>query len=143
MFLDITPTPYLRLVARGGYQYTSFDANGTFSTGLTANGDQLIGVGVTPGERLSDDSTLSDFYWSVTLSNRINAYVTQSLSAGRENDFGLTSNYITVNYVRYNVAWRALSNVTVGGDLFYENDQESGGLFDEHLHFYCFDLSMT
>ena len=123
LFLDITPTPYLRVVARAGYQYTSFDDNGTFSTGLATNGDQIFGV--TPGQRLTDDSTLSDGYWSLTLSNRVNAYVTQSLSAGRENDFGLTSNYITVNYVRYNVAWRALSNVTLGGDLFYENDQES------------------
>ena len=141
LFLDITPTPYLRIVARGGYQYTSFDDNGTFSTGLATNGDQIFGV--TPGQRLTDDSTLSDGYWSLTLSNRINAYLTQSLSAGRENDFGLTSNYITVNYVRYNVAWRALSNVTLGGDLFYENDQESGGLFDEHLQRYGGDVTLT
>ncbi len=141
LFLDITPTPYLRVVARGGYQYTSFDDNGTFSTGLTTNGDEIFGV--TPGERLHDKSTLSDGYWSLTLSNRINAYVTQSLSAGRENDFGLTSNYITVNYVRYNIAWRAFSNVTLGGDVFYENDQESGGLFDEHLQRFGGDVTLT
>ena len=98
---------------------------------------------MTPGERLHDDSTLSDAYWSLVLSNRINAYVTQSLSAGRENDFGLTSNYITVNYVRYNVAWRALSNVTLSGDLFYENDQESGGLFNEHLQRYGGDVTLS
>lgn len=141
-FLDITPTPYLRVVARGGYQYTSFDTDGTFSTGQLNNGASIFGI--TPGAgRLTDDSTLSDFYWNLTLSNRINAYLTQSLSAGRENDFGLTSNYITVNYVRYNIAWRALSNVTIGGDGFYENDQESGGLFDEHLQRYGGDITLS
>ncbi len=142
LFADITPTPYLRVVARGGYQYTSFDDDGTFSTGLLNNGGSIFGI--TPGAgRLTDDSTLSDFYWSLTLSNRINAYLTQSLSAGRENDFGLTSNYITVNYVRYNIAWRASSNVTIGGDAFYENDQESGGLFDEHLQRYGGDITLS
>ncbi len=141
LFLDITPTPYLRAVVRGGYQYTSFDNNGTFSTGQFSNGANVFGV--APGTRLTDDSTLTDFYWSLTLSNRINAYLTQSLSAGRENDFGLTSNYITVNYVRYNVAWRALSNVTLGADVFYENDQESGGLFDEHLQRYGGDVTLS
>ncbi len=140
-FLDITPTPYLRVVARAGYQYTSFDDNGTFSTGRFANGTNVFGV--PAGTRLSDDSKLSDVYWNLTLSNRINAYVTHSLTAGRENDFGLTSDYITVNYVRYNIAWRALSNVSLGGDVFYENDQESGGLFDEHLQRYGGDVTLT
>ena len=153
-FIDITPTPYLRVVARGGYAYSSFDSGGTFSTGRLANGT-LVNVinngdpgfsgdpGVVTGQRLTDKDTLSDAYWSLSVSNRINAYLTNSLSAGREHDFGLTSNYITVNYVRYNVAWRALSNVTLGGDLFYENDQESGGLFDEHLQRFGGDVTLS
>ena len=144
VFLDITPTPYLRVVARGGYQYTSFDSGGTFSTGFTNNGDSIFGITNNGApRRLTDQSTLSDGYGSLTLSNRINAYLTQSLTGGRENDFGLTSNFITVNYVRYNIAWRALSNVTIGGDAFYENDQESGGLFDEHLQRYGGDVTLS
>jgi len=36
--------------------------------------------------------------------------------------------------VRYNIGWRAPSNfITLGGDLFFEDDQESGRLVDEHL----------
>lgn len=145
LFLDITPTPYLRAIARGGYAYTSFDSNGTFSTGRLSNGQDVTALYAqyNGGRTLSDDSNLSDFYWSLSLSNRINAYLTQSLSAGREHDFGTTSDYITINYVRYNLAWRALSNVTVGGDLFYENDQESGGLFDESLQRYGGDVTLT
>ena len=153
LFVDVTPTPYLHVVARGGYQYTSFDNNGTFSTGRLGNGETISGTTLdgttiiatpaTGGNTLTDKSTLSDGYWSLTLSNRINAYLTQSLSAGRENDFGLTSNFITINYVRYNLAWRALSNVTLGGDAFYENDQESGGLYDEHLQRFGGDVTLT
>lgn len=145
LFVDITPTPYLRVVARGGYQYTSFDSGGTFTTGRLADGTDVnpFYQQYNQNRRITDESELSDFYWSVTASNRINAYLAQSLSAGRENDFGLTSNYITVNYVRYNIAWRALSNVTLGGDLFYENDQESGGLFDEHIERYGGDVTLA
>ena len=149
-FIDITPTPYLRVVARGGYAYTSFDSGGTFSSGRLANGELIsiigedgINEGGVVGTRLTDKDTLSDFYWSLSVSNRINAYLTNSLSAGREHDFGLTSNYITVNYVRYNIAWRALNNLTLGADAFYENDQESGGLFDEHLQRYGGDITLT
>ena len=145
LFVDVTPTPYLRVVARGGYQYTSFDSGGTFSTGRLPNGTLLNTVyqGYDVNRRITDDDELSDFYWSVTASNRINAYLAQSLSAGRENDFGLVSNYITVNYVRYNLSWRALSDLTLAGDAFYENDQESGGLFDEHLQRYGGDVTLA
>ena len=153
VFLDITPTPYLRVVARGGYAYTSFDSGGTFSSGRLADGTIVVATGqdgifrndgsVPINRRLTDKDELSDAYWSLSVSNRINAYLTNSLSAGREHDFGFTSNYITVNYVRYNIAWRALSNLTLGADGFYENDQESGGLFDEHLQRYGGDITLT
>lgn len=145
LFLDVTPTAYLRVVARGGFQYSSFDSDGTYSTGLLNDGSNVntLFQQFNGGRRVRDKSKLSSYYWSLTASNRLNAYLTQSLSAGRENDFGLTSNYLTVNYVRYNVAWRALSNLTLAGDLFYENDQESGGLFDEHLQRYGGDVTLT
>lgn len=123
-YFDISPTPYLRFILRGGYQYASFD-RGLYSRG-----------------QFSDDTELSSFYWNLTASNRINAYLSQNLTAGRENDLGLTSNYLEVNYVRYNIAWRASSNITLGGDLFFEDDQESGGLLDEHLNRYGGDISV-
>jgi hypothetical protein len=137
LYFDITPTPYLRVIARGGYQGADFDGNGTsFDIGTDSNlffGDAVPTSRLLPDGAYKDDSTLSSFYWNLTVNHRINAYVSESLSAGRENDLGLTSNYLEVNYVRYNASWRALSNVTVGGDAFYENDQESGGPYDQHL----------
>ena len=145
LYFDITPTPYLRFIARGGYQYADFDGNGSFKIGSASINP--IFEGYVPTDQLSngayrDQSRLSSFYWNLTINHRINAYLSENLSSGRENDLGLTSNYLEVNYVRYNVAWRALSNVTVGGDGFYENDQESGGPFDEGLERYGGDVTL-
>ncbi len=123
-YFDISPTPYLRFILRGGYQYASFDHS------------------LYSSAPYSDDTDLSSFYWNFTVSNRINAYLSQNLTSGRENDLGLTSNYLEVNYVRYNIAWRASSNITLGSDLFFEDDQESGGLLDEHLQRYGGDISV-
>ena len=67
---------------------------------------------------------------------RVNAYLIHSLSLGRENDLGLTSNYIKVSYARWNAAWNFLRNFSLGTDLFYEHDEESGGLIDETLNRY-------
>lgn len=123
-YFDISPTPYLRFILRGGYQYATFDRS------------------LYSRAPYSDDTKLSSLYWNATISNRINAYLSQNVTAGRENDLGLTSNYLEVNYVRYNIAWRASSNITLGGDLFFEDDQESGGLLDEHLNRYGGDVSV-
>ena len=111
-YLDITFNPYIRLVARGGYQYASFDHGYEEFNEFSGDG-QAFAVGT----RFNDKKNLSDGYWSIALNHRINAYLTESLTAGRENDLGLTSNYITENYVRYNIAWRALNNVTVTGTV--------------------------
>ena len=127
-YFDMTFNTYVRLIIRGGYQYASFDNNYEEFNQFDGNGANFA-----PGTRFDDKGSLSDFYYNVTLNHRINAYVTESLSGGRENDLGLTSNYLTENYVRYSIDWRALSKLSVGGSAFYENDQESGGLFDEHL----------
>jgi hypothetical protein len=147
LYFDITPTPYLRFIVRGGYQGADFDGNGSsYNIGVIPNGELIGGVPPT-NKQLSnggyaDSSTLSSFYWNFSANHRINAYLSENLSAGRENDLGLTSNYLEVNYVRYNAAWRALSNVTLGGDAFYENDQESGGPYDQSLQRFGGDITV-
>ena len=120
LFLDWTMNPNLRLIARGGYQVANFDTGGQFG----------------------DTSDLNSFYANLTIENRLNAYLTQTLSGGRENDLGLTSNYIEVNYVRWNAAWRILRDVSFGTGAFYEHDKESGGPVNETLDRYGFDISL-
>ena len=138
--LDATITPYFRLVLHGGYQFASFDSGGTVDRGFYNAFDFVDGLPTTG--TYTDRYSLSTFYWSATLNNRINAYLTHSLSLGREADLGLISNYVKVDYIRYNIAWRVLSNVTLAGDLFYDHDVESGGPFDERINRYGGDISL-
>ena len=139
-FLDSTITPYLRVVLHGGYQGADFDTGGTVDAGTYNQQSGTIGLPTsgTYGDRYS----LSTFYWSATINNRINAYLTHSLSLGRETDLGLISNYVKVDYARYNLAWRVFSNITLAGDVFYDHDVESGGPFRERINRYGGDLSL-
>ncbi len=139
-FLDATLTPYFRLVLHGGYQFASFDTGGTVDNGAYNAFDRAEGLPTTG--TYTDKYSLSTFFWSATLNNRINAYLTHSLSLGREADLGLISNYVKVDYIRYSIAWRVLSNFTLAGDLFYDHDVESGGPFDERINRYGGDVSL-
>ena len=138
--LDTTITPYFRLVLHGGYQFASFDDGGTVDHGAYNNLDNEVGLPTTG--TFGDRSSLSTFYWNATLNNRLNAYLTHSISAGREADLGLLSNYVKVDYVRYNINWRVFSAVTLAGDIFYDHDVESGGPFDESINRYGGDISL-
>ena len=139
-FLDTTITPYFRVVLHGGYQFASFDSGGTVDNGAYNAFDRAEGLPTTG--TYGDKYSLSTFFYSATLNNRINAYLTHSLSLGREADLGLLSNYVKVDYIRYNVAWRVFSNITLAGDLFYDHDVESGGPFDERINRYGGDISL-
>ena len=139
-FLDSTITPYLRLVVHGGYQSASFDTGGTVDQGNYGNFTPQLGLPTTG--TFGDKYSLSTFYYNATVNNRINAYLTHSLSFGRETDLGLISNYVKVDYIRYNVAWRVYSSITLAGDLFYDHDVESGGPFNERINRYGGDVSI-
>ncbi|MEQ1935871.1 MAG: hypothetical protein ABL962_18595, partial [Fimbriimonadaceae bacterium] len=80
-----------------------------------------------------DNSDLSDFYYNVTLTNQLNARISQSLSFGHESALNTTSNYITADYVSYGIgiiAWRG-SRLSLSG--YYEDAEESGGVEKEDL----------
>lgn len=80
-----------------------------------------------------DNSDLSDYYYNVTLTNQLNARISQSLSFGHESALNTTSNYITADYVTYGVgiiAWRG-SRISLSG--YYEDASESGGTEKEDL----------
>lgn len=80
-----------------------------------------------------DGSDLSDYYYNVTLTNQLNARISQSLSFGHESALNTTSNYITANYINYGlgiIAWRG-SRISISG--YYEDAKESGGASKEDL----------
>lgn len=109
-FAETQLTNYLKVRVAGGYQGIWFDSGG--------------GV--------MDNSDLHDFYANILLSHRVNAVLTHSISAGHETQLGLNSNYIVLNYVRYTASWNIIRSTLLSTEFFYEDADDSGGIFSEH-----------
>src|SRR4029077_18147587 len=86
--------------------------------------------------RFRDHSNLRDYYVNGLLAHRINATITQSVSAGHENQLGVDSNYITLNYVRHTVTWNIIRNTLLSTEFFFEDAEESGGFNNESFRRY-------
>ncbi len=113
-FVETQLTNYLKLRASGGYQLISFDGGGAVSDGSDSN----------------------DFYANILLSHRINASIFQTLSAGHESQLGVNSNYVALNYVRHTATWNIINRTLLTTELFYEDGDDSGGIFSEHIQRY-------
>jgi hypothetical protein len=113
-FVETQLTNNLKLRLAGGYQAINFDHGGT----------------------VADFSNVSDYYVNLLATHRINSFIRQTISAGHENQLGVNSNYITLNYVRHTVTWNIIRNTLLSTEFFYEDANESGGFIDEHLHRY-------
>jgi len=73
-----------------GYQFANFDNSGSIF-------DQTADSG--------------DWYGNIVLSHRINAYITQSISAGHEAALGVNSNFVQLDYVRHTATWAITSRL--------------------------------
>lgn len=127
-FFETQITPNVKLRVAGGYQEIDFDNDGV----------------------INDINDVEDYYANGLLSHRVNSVFTHSLSAGHENQLGVNSNFITLNYVRHTANWNILLHTLLSTELFYEDADESGGsiilvgpgipLFNpfgsEHIHRY-------
>ena len=113
-FVETQITNYLKLRASVGYQAINFATGG--------------GV--------DDSSDASNYYANILLSHRINAAITQTISAGHESQLGINSNYIVLNYVRHTATWNIINHVLLGTELFYETGDDSGGVFAENIQRY-------
>ena len=115
-FIEASLTNNLKVRAAGGYQYMDFGNNFVLFP--------LGPLGLVP---FPDHKTLEDYYVNGLIAHRINAQLTQTLSAGHENQSGIQSNYITLNYVRHTLSWNLIRNVLLSTEFFFEDAQESGG----------------
>lgn len=114
-FIETNVTNNLRIRVAGGYQWIDFDNNFvTFPIGPF-----LI--------RFPDHKDLQDYYVNGLIGHRINAQLSQTLSAGHENELGIQSNYITLNYIRHTLTWNLIRNVLISTEFFFEDAEESGG----------------
>jgi hypothetical protein len=114
-FIETELTNNLKVRAAGGYQWIDFDHNFvTFPFGPF--------VFIVP-----DHKNLEDYYVNGLIAHRINATISQTLSAGHENQLGVNSNYITLNYVRHTLSWNLIRNTLLSTEFFFEDARESGG----------------
>ncbi|HWY40832.1 MAG TPA: outer membrane beta-barrel protein [Chthoniobacterales bacterium] len=115
-FVEASLTNNLKVRAAGGFQYMDFGNNFVLFP--------LGPFGLVP---FPDHKTLEDYYVNGLIAHRINAQLSQTLSAGHENQSGIQSNYITLNYVRHTLTWNLIRNVLLSTEFFFEDAQESGG----------------
>ena len=110
-FIETQLTNNLRVRLAGGYQWIDFDHNFVQFFGLL----------------IPDKENLADYYANGLLTHQINASVSQSISAGHENQLGINSNFIRINYVRHTMTWKVVRNTLLTTEFFYEDAKDSGG----------------
>src|SRR5437588_10016282 len=114
-FIETELTNNLKVRAAGGYQSIDFDHNF-----VTVPFGPLILI-------VPDNKNSEDYYVNGLIGHRINATISQTLSAGHENQLGINSNYITLNYVRHTLSWNLIRNTLLSTEFFFEDAKESGG----------------
>ena len=114
-FIEAELTNNLKVRAAGGYQWIDFDHNF-----VNFNFGPFVVV-------VPDHKDLRDYYVNGLIGHRINAQLSQTLSAGHENQLGVNSNYITLNYVRHTLSWNLIRNTLLSTEFFFEDADESGG----------------
>ena len=114
-FVELALTNNLKVRAAGGYQWIDFDHN-------------FVNFRFGPFVfAVPDHKDLQDYYVNGLISHRINAQLSQTVSAGHENQLGINSNYITLNYVRHTLTWNLIRNTLLSTEFFFEDAEESGG----------------
>lgn len=126
--LPVAKSTYIRVAA--GWQNFEFDEVGYRVLGTTP---------LTSG----DTSDLSDFYYSVTLSNQLNSRFSHSLSFGRESALNVTSNYVTADYVNYGISYIAWKGSRISLSAYLEDAEMSGGVFAQETLQYGIDLHLS
>ena len=117
-FMSLRLSEFLRLQASAGYQGGDYEMTG----------------------RVGDNSSLGTYYANVSISNNLNPYFNHQLSFGRESQNGAFSNFTEVNYVRYQANWDVIRLASLGFFASFEDVDESGGLFAQHLRNYSVGL---
>jgi hypothetical protein len=117
-FVESQLTNNLKVRAAGGFQWIDFDRNFV----------DFFGAFLAP-----DQKDVEDFYANILIGHRLNSMFSQSLSAGHENQLGVNSNFITLNYVRHTTTWNIIRRTLLSTEFFFEDAEESGGFIDENF----------
>jgi hypothetical protein len=120
-FVHATISNFLSVSAAAGGFLTQYDTGG-------GNGDS---------------SNVSSYYANMGITHKIDQYLTESLTAGKEYLPGLTSNYTERIYANYSDQWSATKEIGVGASLFWENLSDSDAIFRENSNRYGVSLSLS
>jgi hypothetical protein len=118
-FVNATISDYLSLNAQAGGYFTDYSTGGH-------NGDS---------------ENISSYYGSAGVNHRINEYIRESLTVGREFLPGLTSNFTERVYANYADTWQATSTIAVDANLWWENLDDSDATFRETSNRYGVGLN--
>jgi outer membrane protein assembly factor BamA len=88
------------------------------------------------GGTVADPTDADDYYANLLISHRLSQSVTHTLALGHETQLGVNSNYVVLNYVRHTATWNIINRTLLSTELFYEDADDSGGLFSERIHRY-------
>jgi hypothetical protein len=90
---------------------------------------------------------LTSWYANLTLAHQATDFLSYSLSAGHEIRVGIQSDAIEDSYIRPNVDWNVIKDVTLQTSLFYEHGAEGGGqqasLLEKNYDWYGGGLSLS
>jgi hypothetical protein len=121
-FIEASLTNNLKVRVAGGYQWIDF-----------SNGFVIFPFGAFGPVPFPDHNKLEDYYVNGLIAHRINGQLSQTLSAWHENQLGIQSNYITLNFVRHTLTWNLIRNVLLSTEFFFEDAEESGGPLNSTL----------
>lgn len=149
--LDISPSD-LRLTYGRNFKNDGQTANiGAFFTaplGKTTSvkvsaGVQDFNFDSPAGDKFFDADSLSDFYYNVTLSNRLTSRISQALNFGHESALNTVSNYITADHVSYGVGIIGWSGSRLSISSYYEQSEDSIGKGTEVVDQYGIDVYLS
>ncbi|MCB1208861.1 MAG: hypothetical protein KDK97_06020 [Verrucomicrobiales bacterium] len=155
---DRTVTQYGNLIANLTQRRDDLARSGGDTTSLDrqiekAVADQVTAQTIAGQRRTSrenalnantqDANDLDDYYYNVTVSNQLNARVSQVLSFGHESSLNNISNFITADYVTYGVGYAAWRGGIVSASGYFEDAKMSGGRQAEDLTQYGMDVYVS
>lgn len=88
------------------------------------------------GGQINDNTSLSDWYFRLVISQNVNRYLGHSLSLGHESQIGTASNSTSVDYIRHQMTSAVARSFGLGTILSLDSARESGGLFAQEFKLY-------
>lgn len=113
----------------GPFVNTQLTPNLNFSA--TAGGQYISAA--TGGSINDNTSNFLSWYASMSLSHRINNYMTETLTLSHTNPIGLNSDFTKLDSAQYGVSWQVIKDVSLGTSAFIEHSDDSGGLLSESV----------